>query len=270
MFKIGEFSKLSQASVKTLRYYDQIGLLQPARIDRFTSYRYYSADQLPRLNRILALKDLGLTLEQIGGVMSEELSASELRGMLRMKQAELQQDIEQQQARLARVAARLRQIEQEATMPAYEVVLKEVPALRVAPVRGVIPNYSSQGELWGELEGYLAQQSVRPTGPCLTLYHDEEYKEADVDVEVCEPIVAALAAGGRVQVHELCAGTMASLILHGSYDQFNDAYTALMTWIMQNGYRITGPNREIYVRNAAHGVPPSEFVTEIQFPVAKQ
>lgn len=60
MFKIGEFSKLSQVSVKALRYYDELGLLKPASVDRFTAYRYYSADQRPRLNRILALKDLGI------------------------------------------------------------------------------------------------------------------------------------------------------------------------------------------------------------------
>jgi DNA-binding transcriptional MerR regulator len=106
MFKIGDFSKLSRVSVKTLRYYDEVGLLKPIQIDRFTGYRFYSVDQLPRLNRILALKDLGFSLEQIGRLLDEELPPSELRGMLRLKQGELQQQVDEQQSRLARVEAR--------------------------------------------------------------------------------------------------------------------------------------------------------------------
>jgi len=98
--------------VKTLRYYDEIGLLKPAQVDRFTGYRYYSEDQLPRLNRILALKDLGLSLEQIGRLLDDDLPPAQLRGMLRLKQAEIQQCVEEEQARLARVEMRLRQIEQ--------------------------------------------------------------------------------------------------------------------------------------------------------------
>ena len=91
MFKIGDFSKISQVSMRMLRHYDEIGLLKPAHVDPFTGYRSYSADQLPRLNRILALRDLGLSLEEIGRVLDDDLPASELRGMLRLKQAELRQ-----------------------------------------------------------------------------------------------------------------------------------------------------------------------------------
>jgi DNA-binding transcriptional MerR regulator len=112
MFKIGEFSRISRVSVKTLRYYDGIGLLTPARVDLFTGYRYYSADQLPRLNRILALKDLGLSLEQIAALLDDDLPPAEIRGMLRLKRVEIQQHLEEEQARLARVEARLKQIEQ--------------------------------------------------------------------------------------------------------------------------------------------------------------
>ena len=100
MFKIGEFSKLSHVTVKTLRYYDQIGLLTPAEVDRWTSYRYYSASQLPRLNRILALKDLGLSLDQIARLLDDDLPLDQIRGMLRLKQVELQEQLEEEQTRL--------------------------------------------------------------------------------------------------------------------------------------------------------------------------
>ncbi len=89
MLKIGDFAKLTRLSVQTLRYYDDLGLLKPVEVDRYTGYRYYTYDQLPRLNRILALKDLGLSLEQVGRLLAEDLPAAELRGMLRLKRAEL-------------------------------------------------------------------------------------------------------------------------------------------------------------------------------------
>lgn len=126
MFKIGDFSRLSKVTVKALRYYDELGLLKPAHVDRFTGYRYYSAAQLPRLNRILALKDLGFALEQMAVFLDQHVSPEQIRGMLNLRRSELQQHITEEQARLARVEARLRQIEQEDTMPAYDVVLKKV------------------------------------------------------------------------------------------------------------------------------------------------
>ena len=113
MLKIGEFAKKAQVTVKTLRHYDKLGLLKPAWIDRFTGYRYYAQEQMPRLNRIMALKDLGFTLEQAGRILQNELTVDELRGMLRLKCAELEQRIEEEQARLIRVEARLHQIEHE-------------------------------------------------------------------------------------------------------------------------------------------------------------
>ncbi len=271
MFKIGEFSKLSRVSVKTLRYYDELGLLHPAHIDRFTSYRYYTAEQLTQLNRILALRDLGLSLEQVGHVLRDGLPAEQLRGMLRLKRGELEQHLAEESARLQRVAARLRQIEEESTMPTHEVVLKEVPALRVAALRGVVETYSAQGSLWNELGEYLQRRGIKPTGSCFTIDHNEEYRPQDVDLEVCEPVDAPLDDTGPVRVVDLPAvPQMASTIHHGSYDGLSAAYQAFMAWIQSNGYRIAGPNREIYLRNLADdGVTPDDLVTEMQFPVEK-
>jgi DNA-binding transcriptional MerR regulator len=174
MIRIGLFSKLSQVPVKTLRYYDEIGLLEPAEIDSFTDYRYYSVIQLPRLNRILALKDLGLSLNQIAQLLTEELPVEQLRGMLRLKQVEIQQRMGQEEEKLARVAARLRQIEQENKMSNYDVVIKKVEPQRIASVRDVIPSYPEQGHLWQELETVMVQSKIKSTGPCLTLYHTDE------------------------------------------------------------------------------------------------
>src|SRR5688572_22415975 len=124
MFKIGDFSKLTCVSVKTLHHYDEIGLFKPLRVDRVTGYRYYSFDQLPRLNRILALKDLGFSLEQVARVLDDDLSAEQLSGMLVLRQAELEQQIEGARERLTRVAARLNQIKEEGKMSTQEIVIK--------------------------------------------------------------------------------------------------------------------------------------------------
>src|SRR5215813_7359182 len=129
MFKIGDFSRLSRVSVRMLHHYDEIGLFKPLRVDEFTGYRYYAFEQLPRLNRILALKDLGFSLEQIAEMLDEELPAAQIRGMLRLRQAELQQQAQEIRERLARVEARLRQIEEEGKMPDQEVILKQVAPL---------------------------------------------------------------------------------------------------------------------------------------------
>ena len=126
MLKIGDFSKLSQVSIKALRLYDEMGLLKPISVDRSSGYRFYSASQLPRLNRIIAFKDLGFSLEQITQLLNEEVSPEQIRGMLRLKQADLQQQIEEEQERLMRVAARLKQIGQENVMSDYEVVIKKI------------------------------------------------------------------------------------------------------------------------------------------------
>ena len=227
---------------------------------------------MPRLNRILALKDLGLSLEQIARLLDEGLSPDQLRGMLKLKQAEIQQRVGEDQARLARVEARLRQIEQEGKMPSYEVVIKKVNAQRVAAMRDVIPTYTEQGHLWDELCAYLEQYKVRSACPCFTLYYDDEYRERDVDAEVCEPVQAdaPLPDHGRVKVYELPAvEAMAYAVHHGSYDMLGQAYKDLLTWIETNGYRIVGPNRDVYLRGPESGGDPSTYVTEVQIPVEK-
>src|SRR5712692_10043355 len=126
MLKIGEFGRVGQVPIATLRHYDQCGLLKPNAPDPDTGYRYYSLDQLERLNRILALKELGFPLEQIARLLEEDLSLEQLRGMFTLKQAQTQHLIDTEQARLMRITVRLRQIEQEGKMPAYEVLLKQV------------------------------------------------------------------------------------------------------------------------------------------------
>jgi len=271
MIQIGDFSKLSRVTVKTLRYYDEVGLLKPAHVDNFTGYRYYTYEQLPRLNRILALKDLGFSLDEIGQLLAEDLTAEQMRGMLKLRQAEIKRRVQDETERLERVEVRLRQIEQESVMSKYDVVIKTVEPLKVAACRGVVPTPPDQRQLWNELESYLAKHHVQPAGPCLSLYHDEEYKEKDWDIEVCEPIVGEVPETERVKVRELPVGeTMACVVHHGPFVTIGEAYEALMKWISENGYHVVGPGREVYLREAREGDQNDpDTLTEIQFPVER-
>lgn len=184
VLKIGDFSRLTFVSVKTLRYYDELGLLRPVRVDEFTGYRYYSADQLPRLNRILALKDLGLSLEEV----------------------------------------------------------------------------KKLGQLMGR---------VRFLGPPMGIYHDPEFREQDVNVEVAIPIEGDVPGGGPVKARVLEAADAACLVHKGSYETIGEAYNAAMAWLEPNGYRIAGPVREVYLNGPGDTQDPAQYVTEIQAPVEK-
>lgn len=270
MFKIGEFSKLSQVPVKTLRYYDQIGLFPPARVDRFTGYRYYSANQLPRLNRILALKDLGLSLDQVRLLLEDDLTPEQIRGMLRLKQSEIEEQLQEEQTRLARVEWRLKRIEQEEAMSTFEVVVKAIPATTVATVRDTVAAYSHLGQLLGEVYAHLGQHGVAPAGPPIGIYHDPEYREKDVDVQAAVPVSRPVPDGARVRAGTLPeVKEMACVIHEGDFETIGATYSQLMSWIEANGYTIAGPCREAYVQWAQPGEDPSTNLTELQFPVCK-
>jgi DNA-binding transcriptional MerR regulator len=274
MFKIGDFSKICRVPVSALRYYADIGLLQPANVDPFTNYRYYSLDQLPRLNRILALKDLGLSLEEIGEVLRDDLPAEQVRGMLRLKQAEAHQQVAEAQRRLAQVEARLRLIEKEGSMPEQEAVIKSIEPMECLSIREIAPTPEYVGMLLGESAQAVIGAGAMLAGAPFVIFHDKEFKPADMDIEVVFPLAQAasgevpLVGGRAVKPGRLPGIEMAACILHmGAYDDFPKTYAALGRWIEANGYQISGPSREVYLR------PPDDpggAITEIQFPVAKE
>ncbi len=271
MIRIGDFSKLSRISVKTLRYYDEMGLLKPISVDPFTGYRLYEYSQLSVLHRILALKDLGFSLEEIGRLLDDGLSVEQMRGMLKLRETEARQRLREETERLQRIESQLRQIEQEEVVSKYDVVIKSAQEIKIASVRDVVPTPPEQGPLWQELEDYLAMQHVHPNGACFTLYHDDEFKERDWDLEVCEPIEAKLNESKRIKVRTLSAvNAMACTIHNGPFGTLAEAYNAIGKWITDNGYQIVGPCRELYLQTAGDGNQNDpDTVTEIQFPVEK-
>ncbi len=271
MFKIGDFSKFSRVSVKTLRYYDEIGLLKPVQVDQFTDYRYYSADQLTRLNYILVLKEMGLTLEEIFGMLNNSLTPVQLKELFILKKGEIRQRVDAEQKRLHLVEKLLVQIEKEGAMPEYAVTIKKVEPQLVASIRDVMPDYASIGPVYGDIFKYLGKKLIfKPYGPLMFICHDNEYKESEVDIEAVIPINKKIAGSDKVKIYELPGlEKAASLVYKGAYDGIHEAYMALMAWIENNGYQITGPYRELYFTDPTRVKDPSENVTELQFPITK-
>ncbi len=275
MLKIGEFSKIAQLPVKTLRYYAERGLLKPAWTDRFSGYRYYRLAQLPRLNRILALKDLGFTLDQIEHLLHTDMPSDELLCMLRMRHAELEQHIHAEQSRLTRIEARLQQIEREDNQPSYEVVLKPVKSQRILGIRDTLSSYSEIDTLFVELDNYLQQHrhTFAATSPYLGIHYDGEYRDQQVDLEVAVPFEHQIPGADRAAVHVLPgSSTMACVVYQGDYAQLTEASQAVVGWIDANGYRITGASRNVFLQrpslqSASPDQPNNAPITELQYPV---
>ncbi|WP_037602293.1 MerR family transcriptional regulator [Streptacidiphilus rugosus] len=275
MFTIGDFAAYGQVSVRMLRHYDALGLLRPARVDPCSGYRYYEATQLSRLNRIIALKDLGFSLQQVGEVLDARIGAEELRGMLRLRRAELAETVASATARLAQVEARLRTIESEGAMPTDEVVLKSLPAARLAVLTGTAESFDPRhvgpviSPLYRRLHELLTAANVPVTGPDIAWYEQAA-------PELGEPIVVhagvqvaldpgPLPGGGDAEVVELPAVARAATIVHrGDMDQVLGSVQTLARWIESGGHRADRLGRELYLNSCG---PRSEWVTEIQWPL---
>jgi DNA-binding transcriptional MerR regulator len=283
MFKIGEFSRLSRVSIRMLRHYDQLGLLTPSQTDQFTGYRYYSADQLPRLNRILALRDLGFSLEQIAGMLDEELSTDQLLGMLKLKRAEVEEQMQLEQQKLARLEVRIRQMGESPRHGAYDVVLRDIEPELAATYREVAADDDRIQQMFDLVEVYVAQyEGARADKPPFSIYYDDEYREKDVDAEVAVPLKYAISESESIHVRHFPRLSNVACVVHvGEYAEIYQAYNALLAWIEANEYRMVGPIREVYLRFGADGLnfelPPTylgsdenEYVTELQLSVEKR
>jgi effector-binding domain-containing protein len=159
-------------------------------------------------------------------------------------------------------------------MSEYEITTREVPLMRVAILPAIIESYAKIGRLFKELHAALQENDIAPAGPQLAIYFDEEYTPRNVDVAAAVPVEVALGTklpeDSRIQFDDLPGGLMVSLVRTGPWDDFRPAYLAIMDWVEANGYQIVGPNREIHLQGPRSGVPPDEYIMEIQFPIEKR
>ncbi len=273
MFRIGEFSKIAQVSGRLLRYYDEIGLLTPNYTDAQSGYRYYTADQLPRLNRILALKDLGFSLDQIANLLRDDVSPEEIRGMLTMKKAQIEQTLREEVERLQHVEIRLGQIEHEGEVWAEDIVLKRVPPSPFLSLRQQGPSSEIFSGLMEELQKALPSgKHPEKLGHFIVVFHSEMYEQEESDVEFgfllphTDYAPLPLSKGRNLTVTELAGVTTMASIVAQNWEEGPRAYNALASWVGNKGLQMAGPTREILFSLQS----PTEMANnmfEIQFPV---
>lgn len=274
--KIGLFSKIAQVTIRTLRHYDELGLLKPARIEWSTNYRYYTYDQLIRLNQILVLKDAGFSLEQIASMIDKAMSIEDMKRMMLRKKEELTAQISEAAYRIQSIESRMSQLEKLGEEPKYEIVLKQVPKLYVATLRAIVPKPQDMPayrcRMFDELSEWLSGTKLVLREEYV-FYHMTEFIEENFDIEVayCLEAAAEPNSQGNVALFGVPAEpVVASLVYKGPFMGVGDALLELFSWIGMNGYSQSGPVRELHLfgrENDHHDM--NNVLVELQVPIMK-
>lgn len=286
MLKISEFSRLGRVPASTLRFYDEAGLLQPAVVDPSSEYRYYRTEQLEQLHRILALKDMGFALSDIATIMKRDPSPAELADLFSAQLAHLASEADAARQRLQRARVRLDRLAPRRAGPRAEIVVKAADALQIATLRRTGLAMHEIGAVceasYDALYRDLKRARVRPAPvlpPEVTLYHNDDYTETDIDMEVAVVVGSTAADAKRlrdagIDVRALSAEPRVAAVVHqGGFHDLDDTVADLFHWLAASGLRPTGPLRELHlfgrVGQAALDHPRDDrFVLELQVPFA--
>jgi DNA-binding transcriptional MerR regulator len=274
MFSIGEFARLGTVSVRTLRHYDEIGLLPPAKVDPATGYRGYSAEQLRLLNRIVALKELGLSLAQARQLV-DGITLEELQGMLMLRRAQLEQELEAHRNQLLGVEARLRYIEREGAMPADDIVVKKVPAMGVVAIAAPAPAFGPENivpvvnQSAAQFDRLGISDLVKKAGPYVLFYEHDNY--TDVTVYLALPVAEQPAELPSPAQYLVLPEIEAAVAVRNGLaaNIFPMVYHDLARWAEDHGYEVHGPGREIWVNEVDDIADVDQQVFEIQLPFTR-
>jgi DNA-binding transcriptional MerR regulator len=280
MFRISDFSRLTRVTIKALRHYDRLGLLVPAHVDPATRYRHYAARQVTDLQRILALKELGFSLEHIRDLLEQERTGPALVRALESRRLEIARDLEIDRRRLSHVEARLAELESGRAAHVRDAAIREITPVRVASRRARVARLDDGAEeLFEVLERDVAEADIRSDGAPILIYHDRDHREADADIEVAVPVLTDARVAGRFRIRTLAAiRTAACVVYAGSYDQWPAVTRELAGWMQSRRLAPTGPMREVFLqfgtRDSSHQIPHAYLVdadtdrlTEVQIPV---
>lgn len=267
MYSIGIFSQINRVTTKTLRHYDEIGLLKPEYVDKFTGYRYYTSSQLPVMHKIITLKQMGLTLAEIKEVISNPLAAEMF---LKIKEREISQNIRNEQLKLLQVRNYFNILKGDIKFM-YTPAIKELPEVTVASMRQTVKSYADFFHLCPNI---MAKEMERVgcvcavPEYCFNIYHDGEYKDKDIDVEICEAVTEMKPDTPILKFKRISRVETAVCILHkGPYETLRDAYIFVFSWIKDNHYEVADNPRESYIDGIWNKESPDDWLTEIQVPV---
>lgn len=271
MFKIGDFSKLSRISIRMLRHYDAIGLLNPQQTDKFTGYRYYTAQQLVQAARIVSLRSMGFGLDAIAQLIGDGSGYGLVQSRLEEQARLLRGQLETLRGQIALIESALQRIKEDEENMKYDVSLKEFKEKKVMALRSVIPRYEDEGSLWQKMYAEVATQNVKMSAPafCAAVFYDEGFQEHDVDVEVRAEVVGEYQNTEHVRFFTAEPVTAATVILKGDFSHVSDVCAAVGEWIAASGFEMAGPMFNIYHVSPAQDPNPEHWVTEVCFPVVK-
>lgn len=266
--KIGEFSRLMQTTVKTLRHYEQIGLLLPDEVDEVTGYRYYRMEQMQRLNAIKDLKSLGFSLDEIKDIYDDDTHTPSLE-ILEAKIDDCRRQLRELEQRRLRLAVLADSRKQLLIMEKFSI--QSLPEIIVASHREVVENYDAIGVMCVNVIGPEMQRlgcKCPPPGYCFTIEHDKEYKPKDIDIEYCEQVEEAGEDSAIITFKRLPAVPTALCMKHvGPYDRFYQSYVELFKYAEEQGYQIAGAPRTCYIDGCWNQEDPEKWLSLIQLPV---
>jgi DNA-binding transcriptional MerR regulator len=266
VYGIGTVARLAQVSVRTLRHYDEIGLLRPAAVNSRTGYRYYNAEQLHRLHRILVLRDLGLPLAEIGALIDQDVTVEQLRAILRVRRQQGRARLAAQEQQLARVEARLAHLEDQ-QMNGYEVTVKRLDALRVIALREDLQDHAeiseAAGRLYPRLHAARARSGVDFSGVSYAFYEDTEDPDRPLRMTVGLPVPddVTIEEDGIETIVLPEVPRAATTVVKGPPTLFHEGFVALQDWITRTGEQATSAEREVYLDCDG---PRDTWITELQ------
>jgi DNA-binding transcriptional MerR regulator len=277
MIKIGDFSRLTQIGIHALRNYDSLGLLKPEHTDKFTGYRYYTLQQLPRAHRIMALKEMGLSLEQIGIMLNQEINIDQLRGMFQLKQAEIEQRVREDQQRLSMIEFHLHMIELEDNMPDLNVVMKDINSFKALYMRIPGTDIDNVVDIQREITEALASNNIETVGPPVNTLFGDEVNLDNVDHAFGIPVPDGhtedlkLPTKGTLTVRDMPPVKAATIVVDdGSREEDLEKTILLQRWAIENGYSLCNEKRIVFFKGPMDNIPRSEWLWELQVIVEPQ
>lgn len=273
MFKIGEFSRITQVSIRMLRYYDEQKLLVPCFIDESNGYRLYSAEQIDQLNRIVLLRDMGFNVKEMRDIL-KSWDSGQIRQNLLDQLKKTEETIQAENNRLRQIQGMLNDLEHQGEKLNIEIIMKKLPMQQVLSLRRVVPNYYCESELWAEFGQTLKGIRNIETLSGFSIYHDLDYREEDVDIEVCVIVdhqnyhIDSDSVISR-QVEEV--EQAACFMIYGPYSNISRAYREFAIWLERHPeYYMSSENRQVCHVTANDTDRPEEYVTELQIPLSYQ
>jgi DNA-binding transcriptional MerR regulator len=277
MLKIADFARLTGVTTRLLRYYDQRGLFKPGHIDPATGYRYYHTGQVISLQRILALREMGLPLEQIVQIVHDQLPPADIACLLRAHQQRIEARLTLEHARQQETAARLTALENRMGSP-LDVVVKPLLSLKGLHIQTTVQSGESIQGLFQRFSGRLQERGLyRQVQATIGFYPrhlatlggqplDEPFQFDALFVMPGAPRTVPVEAGRTLTATACHPVTQAACALHiGPYHRLFETYRPLLAYIRQYGYAVAGVPREVYLQSRS---TPEDCITEIQIPIS--